>query len=306
MKAFASVLVGIVMAATPASAGVALKPAQLNPNVRTRLAAEIQAARAQEPRAFQQVAALRAKLPELDRSRRGRLVPVSSMLKSIGKPALMPMIEMLAFDPQADVGLSEEAALSLRVGLIEAVGMIRDERAAPVMQAILRASNAQPQVVRAAAEALGRLGDDASAKHLVGLASVESPQRLEILAGMGGCRRAVCVQALANAARSPLAEDEARTVAKALGEAANAWAWRTSALAKHPERERVRNDAAAALVDLVVRYSGGARDAASTALLVVDSPSAPALIAAAKTTADATTVAALTELEQRLANNPLR
>jgi hypothetical protein len=67
----------------------------------------------------------------------------------------------------------------------------------------------------------------------------------------------------------------------------------------------VRATAAAALVDAFVREPS-LRSEASNALMVVDAPSTPALVAAAKPFASSDTVAALDRLLARFAANPAR
>ena len=121
---------------------------------------------------------------------------------------------------------------------------------------------------------------------------------------MGDCRRIRITEALASHLRSTNDEEVARAVARSLGRAGNAWAWKT--VADKSEEARIRETAARALVDAYVRRDGEARTAASNALMVVDAPETPALIAQAKKGAPADAIKALDALAERFARNPSR
>ena len=64
--------------------------------------------------------------------------------------------------------------------------------------------------------------------------------------------------------------------------------------------------AARALVRIVAGYNGVARGAASDALLVVDAPATPSLLADAKRSASGDAAKALDDVAARLAKNPTR
>jgi HEAT repeat protein len=295
--AFAALFPALAMANVP-----------LAPDAAVTLKAEVEAARQATPRAFAAVDALFAQLPALDARKRGGLLPVGPMLKPLGADGVMPLLEELAFVDRAGAAadLPPGATLAWRVGVLEALGAQRDPRARAVLESAVQQPGAPFEVTRAAAEALGRLGDDAAARFLVHH-SRTGPHAQAVLSGMGACRRAAVALRLAEAAAASESPEQAHRLVRALGEVGNSWAWQTPAVrAFAAEESRVREVAAAALVAAFVRFDGEVRQEASNALLVVDAPQTPALVAKARQKADPETSAALNALVERLATNPLR
>jgi hypothetical protein len=278
---------------------------QLDAKQRSVLVAKIAQARAQQPAAFARIAKAPALAVELDRNRRGRFAPVGPHLRRLGKPALMPMLEMLAVSGPRRSDLNDRAWLALRVGLLEAVGAQREPIAQPVLNAILDAES-DYWVVRAAAEAIGRYGDDASAKKLIALARTPGPKQDAVLSAIGDCRRRVVAEALSEMLRSAPSEGQARLLIDALGGVGNSWAWKTPNVAKYGEESPVRAAAARALVAAFVRYDGQLQLQAQKAILLVDDPSTPELINAARSRATPAQRAALEKLAAKLDKNPLR
>lgn len=289
-----------------AESGVVISTKQLSVKDGAALTAAIAKAKADDPTAFQRVAHVVAGVEKLDKNKRGRFATIAPHLAQLGKPALLPMLEMLAVRGPARGQLRDSAWITLRVGLIEAVGALRDPVAVPVLDTILD-SERDYWVVRAAAEALGRIGQDGSADKLVKLARASGPKQKAVLAGIGDCRRLVVAKGLADVARTQADAELALLAVKALGGVGNSWAWKTPAVQKSGEEHEVRATAAAALVDAFVRFDDPqARLTARKAILLVDDPSTPALIEAAKRNASAATRAALDALAVKVANNPLR
>lgn len=304
------VLAGLALAAIPnaaaAAPGVVLDKNQLAPTARQSLTREIGKARAKHPKLFAQVAQAPDMAKEADDSKRGPYGTITLALRALGPEAVPAMLEMLAIDGPTRGKLSDTAWTTLQVGLIEAVGLHRDPRSRPVLMAIVD-KKTDFQVVRAAAEALGRLGDDASAKFLAARVKRPGLKQLAILGGIGECRRVVAAQALASvAAKTPKDPMTAQSVLKALGAIGSAWAWETPEVKKSGEGAKVRAIAAKALLLAFVGYDGELRKKAETALLLVDDPSTPQLIASAKRGASPALVGALDALAQRFANNPVR
>jgi hypothetical protein len=289
-----------------AGSGVVLDKSQLPAAQRQSLEREIVKAKTKNPQIFQKLAQAPDWAREADAQRRGPYGTITFALEALGPEAVVPMLEMLAVDGPPRGKLSDTAWSTLRFGLVEAVGLLRDPRSRAVLRAILDKSS-DYLVVRAAAEALGRLGDDASAKHLARLAQRSGPKQLAVLNGIGECRRPFAADALASlAGKKPKDEAVARSMIRALGGVGNAWAWQTPALKKTGEGAKVRSTAARALIGLFVHYDGDLRQRAESALLVVDDPSTPTLIANAKQGASPGLAAALDALAARFANNPIR
>jgi HEAT repeat protein len=278
---------------------------QLDAKQRGVLIEEIAKARARQPAAFAAIAKAPSLAIELDRNKRGRFAAVGPELRRLGRPALLPMLEMLALSGPRRADLNDSAWRALRVGLIEAVGTQREPIAQPVLNAILD-GDSDYWVVRAAAEAIGRYGDDASVKKLIALARAAGPKRDAVLSAIGNCRRRAVVEQLAEMLAAPANAAQAERVIDALGDAGNSWAWRTPNVAKYGEESAVRGAAARALVAAFVKFDGRLRLRARRAILLVDHGSTPALIAAARVGAPPDTRAALDELAVKLAKNPLR
>jgi HEAT repeat protein len=288
------------------ASGVVLDKRQLPAAQRQTLEREIVKAKTKNPHLFQKLAQAPDWAREADEQKRGPHATISFALEALGPEAVIPMLEMLAVDGPPRGKLSDTAWLTLRFGLVEAVGLLRDPRSRGVLTAILDKSG-DYHVVRAAAEALGRLGDDASAKHLAKLARRSGPKQLAVLNGIGECRRPFAADALANlAASKPKDEAVARSLIRALGGVGNAWAWQTPELKKTGEGAKVRATAAKALLGLFLHYRGDLRKRAESAILVVDDPSTPTLIANAKQGASRELIAALDALAARVASNPIR
>ena len=314
MKAFGFfaglVLAGLSLTALPsvasAAPGVVLDKSQLPAAARTNLTREIGKAKTKHAQLFAQVAQAPDMAKEADEQKRGPYGTITLPLRSLGPDAVPAMLEMLAIDGPTRGKLSDGAWTTLQVGLIEAVGLHRDPRSRPVMMAIVD-KQSDFHVVRAAAEALGRIGDDASAKFLATRVQRGGAKQLALLNGVGECRRVVAAQALASvAAKAPKDTMTALSVLKALGTIGNSWAWETPDVKKSGEGAKVRAIAAKALVKAFTVYGGELRKKAETAILLVDDPSTPKLITEAKRGASPAVSAALDALAQRFANNPVR
>jgi hypothetical protein len=299
-------LTSVSQASAAAPAGVMIAPDKLPEKARVALVVEIEAAKRERPKVFQALASVRADLPALDAHKRGRFAPVTSILKSMGKDALLPMLEELAFRGQPQGDLTDSAWIAWRAGMIDAVGMLRDPRAESVLVAILDGPETEFHIVRAASAALGRLGSDTAAQKLITMAKVTGAKQRAVLAGMGECRRQSIALALSEAAMATPDAATAKVITHSLGDVGSAWAWKTSIVAASGEEAPVRAIAAKALVGVFVAHDGDVRKTASNALMVVDDPSTPALIAAAKKGASPELAAALDALAQRFAKNPTR
>lgn len=272
------------------------------------LAAQVAKARQAAPADFKAVDRIAGRLGELDASRRGRVIPVTPMLKSLGARAFLPMLERAALQSNPRGDLSDVAWRSWRIGLIESIGLLHDRRSLPLFTTVLAGSDTDHDLLKVTSESIGRVGDEAAISQLVALARQPGARQIPLLAGLGESHRTIAAQALSDAAHGQLgALDDAgaRHVAKALGHVGSAWAWKL--VDTHRDEEAaVRALAARALVDLFVARSEEVRSPATAALLMVDDPSTPALIAQARQGASPELAAALDALAQRVAKNPLR
>ncbi|MDC3959396.1 hypothetical protein KEG38_36415 [Polyangium jinanense] len=301
----AGLLLSAFTGAASAAEGVWIGPDRIAAQDRATLVQAIGVARKENPAAFDTLARLREDMPALDAQKRGRYVPVAAILKGLGKDALLPMLNELAVEAKPRGDMPDDAWHAWRVGLVEAVGALRDGRAAPVLFAVIDVTEMDTDLVRAAASALGKLGTDAAARKLVEMAKKEGPKQKGVLAGMGDCRRLVVAEALASTLRARPDAETAILVARSLGDVGSAWAWKTPIIAASGEEDAVRAAAAQALVDSYLRYEGEARTAITKAVLMVDHPSTPALVEAAKRSARPGDQPALDALIERFKNSPL-
>lgn len=291
------------------AAGAGLDASDLPASTRSALKAEIDKARATTPELFKAVAYIASQAGELDAKARTQGLPLTMHFKPLGHRALYPLLDALVFDSHAAVDLRPSAASALRLGLIEAVGTIRDPRALPVLAKILDVSRDE-KTIRASAQALARIGTDDALTVLTTAATsaktgaAGNERERAILAGMHDARREAAGRFLAQRLRQSPDIDTARVIVKSLGGVGNAWAWKT--LSNQSEASATRSIAASALVDAYVRFGGDVREQAAKSILVVDDASTPNLIAQAKKGASVDITDALDALDHRLANNPTR
>jgi HEAT repeat protein len=299
--AFALALLG----APAYAANTAVDASALQPAARTELKASIDRARATDAASFATVRDALASARASDAKARGRKAPVALRLSTLGGRALLPLLDRLVFDASPfspSESASEHAAVVRDV--IEAVGLLKDARALPVL-AQLVARDADFATSRTAAEALGRLDRPEAASALVAaLAGAKGEHERGLLAGMGACHDARVAKALADRLAAHPDAETAALLVQSLDSVGNAWAWKT--LASRADEGAVRAADAKGLVDAYVHYTGDVRARASKALLVVDAPETPAMLEQARRGASPELAAALDEMARRFATNPTR
>jgi HEAT repeat protein len=299
----------VTMSGDASAAGAGLDPNDLPVKVRTELRAEIDKARAETPELFKTVQEIAARAKEIDGAARKPGIPFTMHFKPLGNRALYPMLELLVFDSHTAKDLPPTAASALRLGLIEAIGSIRDERAIPVLTRILEIGR-DDATVRASAEALSRIGTDQAMNAVLEAATkARAPEgsndrERAVLSAMHDLRREAAARFLVRRLKDKVDAETARVILKSLGGVGNAWVWKT--MSDRREEAATRSYVAAALVDAFVRFDRELREAAAKALLVVDDPSTPSLIEQAKKHAQGDVVAELDKLDKRFANNPSR
>ena len=301
----AGLFLSSVSVAAPVGQGAVITPDKLVVAERSALEQAIAAERKTKPASFERLAQLRQEIPTLDADKRGRAVPVAPILKAMGKEALLPMLNELAFDSRGRGDLTDSAWNAWRVGLVEAVGFLRDGRSSSVLIAILDGADADFDLIRAASGALGKLGTDAAAQKLVTMARQKNPKQLAVLAGMGHCRRTATVNELATMLLAQPDAQTATTIAHALGDAGSAWAWKTPIVNASGEENAVRSAAVKALVTSYLRYDGTTRSSIAKAVLMVDHADTLVLIAAQKKSAQPDQRVALDDLAARFQTSPL-
>ncbi len=276
---------------------------------RTRLDTSIAKGRHDTPATFDAVSSVVTRADALDHQKRGRFFPMTPLLRSVtrGRPgAALALLEPLVFPERFTMPSSESARVALRAGLIEASGELRDPAAAPIYRSIIT-TGTEFYEVRAAVEALGRLGQDADAAMLASLATSSGPKQDAAIAGLGGCRRLVAARALAQLASQKLPGARARSVLWSLATMASAWGLATPNAAPPAELASIRDAAGrAALAVFSNPDDESVRLGAANTLVAIDPPDAPTWIAAAKKDAAPALAGALDALAARLAHNATR
>jgi hypothetical protein len=273
--------------------GLATKPAALESSARQSLSAEIAKVKAEKKDVRDRVRDVKGVKPEHYRKNRNPIPEASRELAALGKDALFPMLEALAFDaPQR--GLTDKESEALTMGMLSAVGDLRDARSAPVLRAALEGQSSSTR----AATSLGKLCRKADRDYLKG-ALESGPRRKAAAYGLGECRNQESIETLVSAVHD---DDQAvrLEVVKALGTAGSSWAWAArirGGKATEAEALSARNTAAEALLEAFVAHED-VRAEAKRSLLKTESPTLLSAIQGLKSGADAKLAADLAELEK--------
>jgi hypothetical protein len=304
------VIVAIATAAATVSGSACARGAVLSPSdvpaaARSQLESAVAQARKDDPKSFEDVAALRRRLPELDAQKRGDVVTVALPLEDMGPRALWPIVEELVFAAQPPTDLSPGAWRDWRVALIEALGLLHDVRTEPIVLALLARNDADVPLLRASVEAAGRLGTRAVITKMLALKPADAALRRAVWEGMGECHQLACVQALSVALTTGRDAETTAIVARSIGRSASSWAWQTPALAATGEGPAVRAAAAKALMNALPAASPGAsRESLFRALGVVEDRSTAQLARDLRKKADPELARDLDKLIDRLTASP--
>lgn len=301
-----TVLFTFMVAGNASARGVVIGIDELDSATKSALLSEIAKARQSDPQAFALLASVRATVATRDAHKRGRMAVITPALKGMGSRGVMPLLEELAVVAEPRGSLNETAWLAWRISLLEALGSQRDARAEATLVGVLESDSVIDfGVVRAAAQALGKLGSDDATDKLLALAKQPGPKQLAILAGLGRCRRIAAAQHLSLAISNADSARSAAVIARSLGEVGSAWAWETPVVAQSGEEEVTRSTAAEALVNAYVALAHPvARTEIVRAILIVDHPSTPSLIATHRASATGDLADALDALQQRFDHSP--
>ena len=286
-------------------AGAARADVPLSSEARTRLESSIQSAHARDASTFDAVKSVVAQADALDHQKRGRFYPMTSLLRGVVRGhagSAMALLEPLVAPQRFTMPSSESARIALRAGLLEAAGDAKDPAAAPVYRAII-ANATELYELRAAVEALGKLGADSDVAMLAALAQTRGPKQDAVIAGMGACRRVAAARALEAVVAQNPSGMSAKHLARALSAMGSAWALATPNAAPALEAPAIRDTTARAALAMFVSNADARMDA-SNALVVIAAPDAPRWIADARRSASPELAAALDALAARLAHNP--
>lgn len=281
-------LFGVGMPSAFGAEGLALSASQMAAPARTALAQQIADYKASHPEAFAALEQVKGHKPEVYKRFRNPVPLVGRELRRLGQKALFPMLEALAFEAPADSARTEAESMALTLGMLEAVGELRDARSAPVLGAVFEASAKKPRIALAAAIGLGRLCRGEEAALLEKHAMKAGALQIAAISGLGYCRRVESANQLSALLATSKDAAVLEAAAKALGSVGSSWAWKAAVRAGSTSSgEEVRAIAAKALVLGFARVSNEVRASFGQALMMVGHESTPALIAKAKTTASA-------------------
>ncbi len=263
-------LLGLLAVAAPAAADPLLPAQSMTPTLQRGLTAEFRAHRAAHPEAWRAVSDLASLRPAVYRATRIGRPAVTRELRLLGPEALLPMLDALAVSgyPRA---LSAEERETLTVGLLEAVGYLRDRRAAPVLRAAFVQETA-PDALRAAARGLAALDDAASWEALRTAATGDTARAPVALAALGASPRPEASTLLLGRLSD---RDPAVVAAAARGLSERHGTWAVTA---RRTQDAQRPAVAAALVAAYARATDAAtQEALQTAVLALGAPESAGL-----------------------------
>lgn len=291
-------MAGLLLGATEASAdGMSASPSQLAAPVRNSLAQEIAQHRAQNPAVYKAVRNVRSVHPEVYAQFQNPIPIAEKELKALGAEALLPMIEALAFDAPTRNGLNDDEWHVLEAGMLKAVGVLRDNKAAPVVRTVFTNQTSLSLVSNEAAEALGRICDKESFDLLVAKAQPGEALRSSAVRGLGKCRTMGAANVLVSLVKTASA-DEIDTFATAMGQLASSWAWKAMGPAYESEADAVQQALVASLMD-VYEADEASRGAVLRAIIMADHPNTLDQIQSRRSGASPSLAAALDKLEAR-------
>lgn len=272
----------LLVAPTALADGISLASSALPNDARAKLENEIAAARLAQPKAFLAVKNVKGHRPEVYGKYRNPIPTVSRELRGLRAPALFPMLEALAIKAPARGTLTDAEWDALAVGMLEAVGIIRDARASAVVNAIFEAPGLRPAVRMAAARAAGRLGGDAELALLTQHAKSGDSLELAAIHGLGEMMRLESAKHVAQILATTKDAAVAEAAATALGTLGSSWAWKSLGPKAEATGLEVRKVCANALVPRAARGKANLRVAASDAVLMVDHPATLDLLRSAR------------------------
>ena len=254
----------LLVAPTAFADGISIAASALPNEARAKLENDIAAAKASQPKAFLAVKNVKGHRPEHYGKNRNPFPTVSRELRGLGAPALLPMLEALAFTAPERGKLSDAEWDALAIGMLEAVGVIKDARASAVVGAIFESSSVRPAVRLAAARAAGRLGGDAqlAAAHRLTPRAV-TPLELAAIHGLGEMMRLEAAKHVAQILGSTKDAAVAEAAATALGTLGSSWGWKSLGPKAAATGLEVRKLCANALVPRALRGKQSLRKAAA-------------------------------------------
>lgn len=255
--------------------GVVVRTADLSAEDRAALEVGILAAKASTPAAFKAVAAVDTYTREGAKRLRSPNPSATRAFRSLGAAALWPLLEVAAVDAKRGP-LSDTEWRALGSGILEALTVLKDERARPVLRAAMLHAK-DPVWADDAAEGLGVLcGVEDEALLLARLR--ESPAAaLAALEGLGQCRTVAVAERVAAFALDAEDASTRTRAARALGLLGSTWALAVEPKLTAPEKERIRRVTEGALQQAARTWRGASQAQAAKSLRMTEDarPTAP-------------------------------
>lgn len=283
-------LLGTLLSAAPALAagGVALDVRALPAGEVQALERDIRDFKATHPGAFEALRTVRGCSEAGYRAARNPVPNCSRELRRLGPGVLLPMLEALALREPAGLASSEAEKRALGHALLQAIGVARDPRALPVVEAVLlRGARRDAETLAYAGEAIGRIGTDTAVALLVRHSAAGDALRLPAIAGLGYARSLKTARHLVGLATQPQPPEDLRAIARSLGVLSSSWAWRAMGPKADSLGQQVRAEAAGALATLFVLHGGDVREEAGKALLMAALPGTRAMLTSMRSLTDA-------------------
>jgi hypothetical protein len=288
----------MVVAAEARADGVAIAPEAIPAEQRDALAQLIAQAKASHPETFAAVAAVDTYTTQgMKKVRSGKPEAARAFMR-LGRPALLPMIELVAFDARRG-DLTEEQWNALGRGLLHAISFLRDPRSAPVLEAVFKSSQHEEFMLKAG-EGLGMLCGSRQQKLLLSGSKDSGPQRLAAIAGLGYCRTKASAERLAAIMAESNDAETAKITAKSLGYVGSSWGLQADKSIPADRAETIRRIASEALVDHYARYGKKVRKEMGHAVLMVEHPASVGRIESARRRASGAIATELDDLRGRL------
>ncbi len=292
MKTKLGMVLGLLAAGVSHAAfadGLAVSAASLDKAARTSLEKQIADERVAHPESFDAVKGVQGYRKAVYSKYRNPKPHVIAELRSLGAAALLPMLDELAFNAPLQGDASDDDMNALRIGLVEAVGSLRDVRARPVLSAVFVSPDVSSAVRVAAGHALGRLGGDDDLALLEKLEAAGDAFQLAAIGGLGECRRTEAAKDIASLIDTTQDDATAKALAKAAGGLGSSWAWKTLGASAEKTGLEVRETLAKSLVPAFARWHDETRTGMSKAILMLDHPALPDLISKERAKADSDT-----------------
>jgi hypothetical protein len=287
--------------------GLAVQQSTIEASARASLKKEIDAFRVAHPDVVKRVRNVQGVTPSVYSQSKRPMPEATRELRGIGRDALLPMLEVLAFDAsQTDLADAERDALL--EGMLTVVGELRDARSLPVLSATFAKQTGFDGASAAAAKGLGKLCGAAEISQLSKRTADKSSVRFAAIAGLGECRKTEAATKLIEVLRGASDDDTRVAAIDALGTLGSSWAWTALGASEQARGEAIREKISDALIDSLATAKGSnasrIRSEAKKAITKCDSSNAiertRTAASAAEKRGDSDNATVLRELERRL------